>query len=176
MPALTRRNVLRTAAALAIPAGVVTLIAGCQQPDSNPSQQSASNADELNAEIRKPNQSTAGDLMKIHYLEIVTPEVDALCAQYSALHDVTFGEADINLGGARTAKLSDGSMLGIRSPMHDKENPVVRPYVLVDDIKASVDAAAEGGAEIALPPMEIPGHGTCAIFIQGGIDCGLWQV
>ena len=114
--------------------------------------------------------------MKVHYLEIVTPEVDALCVQYSALHDITFSEPDANLGGARTAKLSGGGLLGIRGPMHDKETPVVRPYVLVDDIKASVESAAKAGAQIAVPPMEIPTHGTCAIVIHGGIECGLWQV
>ncbi len=113
--------------------------------------------------------------MKIQYLEIVTPEVDALCVQYSAVHGMTFSEPDANLGGARTAKLRDGGLLGIRGPMHDQETPVVRPYVLVDDIKAAVDAAAEAGAVVALPPMELPGHGTCAIVIQGGIDCGFWQ-
>ena len=60
--------------------------------------------------------------------------------------------------------------------MRDTENPVVRPYLLVDDIQAAVDVAEEAGAEIAIPPMELPGLGTFAIFIQGGIESGLWQV
>ena len=30
-------------------------------------------------------------------------------------------------------------------------------------------------AEIAHPPMELPGHGTFAIYLQGGIHHGLWQ-
>jgi hypothetical protein len=55
------------------------------------------------------------------------------------------------------------------------EEPVVRPYWLVDDIEAAVAAAAEAGGEIAHPPLEIPGHGTFAIYLQGGIDHGLWQ-
>ena len=114
--------------------------------------------------------------MKVHYLEIVTPEVDALCGQYSAIHGITFSEPDANLGGARTAKLNGGGLIGIRGPMRDTETPVVRPYLLVDDIKASVESAAEAGAEIAVPPMEIPEHGTCAIVIHSGIECGLWQV
>ena len=113
--------------------------------------------------------------MKIHYLEIVTPEVDALCDQYSAVHGMIFGDADANLGGARTATMAGGGMLGIRGPLRETEIPVVRPYVLVDDINAAVDAAAKAGALIALPPMELPGHGTCAVVIQGGIECGLWQ-
>ena len=114
--------------------------------------------------------------MKIHYVEIVIKDVDAACALYSQAYGVTFGKPDQNLGGARTVKLAGGGMLGIRAPMHDREKSVVRPYVLVKDINASVAAAAKGGAEVAVPPMEIPGHGTCAIVIHGGIESGLWQL
>ena len=114
--------------------------------------------------------------MHIHYLEIVTPDVNDICAHYSKVHGVTFSDRDPNLGGARTAKLTGGGLLGVRGPLRDTETPVVRPYVLVDDIAASVAAAADAGAEIALPPMKLPGHGTCAIVIQGGIECGLWQL
>ena len=114
--------------------------------------------------------------MQIHYLEIVTKDVDATCATYAQLHGVSFGDADAGLGGARTAPLPGGGMLGVRAPMHDAEEPVVRPYLLVDDVEAAAAAAVESGAEIAHPPMELPGHGTFAIFIQGGIHHGLWQV
>lgn len=114
--------------------------------------------------------------MKVHYLEIVTPDVDVVCATYSQLHGVTFADGDPNLGGARTAKLSDGGVLGVRAPMHDAERPVVRPYFLVNDIEAAVAGAVKSGAEIAVPPMKIEGHGTCAIFIQNGIESGLWQL
>ena len=114
--------------------------------------------------------------MQIHYLEIVTTEADAVCATYAQLHGVTFGDGDAGLGGARTAPLPGGGMLGVRAPMNEAEEPVVRPYLLVDDIEAAVAAAVEAGGEIAHPPMEIPGHGRFAIFIQGGIHHGLWQI
>jgi predicted enzyme related to lactoylglutathione lyase len=114
--------------------------------------------------------------MRAHYLEIVTPEVDSVCAAYSAAHDVTFGDPDAGLGNARTARLDAGSLVGVRAPMHEMEQPVVRPYWLVDDIQAAVAAAVEAGAEVAHPPMEIPGHGTFAIYITGGIQHGLWQL
>lgn len=113
--------------------------------------------------------------MKIHYLEIVTPEVDTVCETYTRLHDVTFGECDPNLGGARVAKIANGGMLGVRAPLRETEKPVVRHYVLVEDIQAAVDAAAKSGAEVALPPMELGAHGSCAIVIQGGIETGFWQ-
>ena len=113
--------------------------------------------------------------MQIHYLEIVTNEVDAVCAAYAAAHDVQFGKPDSGLGNARTAALRGGGLVGVRAPLRETEAPVVRPYWLVDDIEAAVAAAVKAGGEIAHPPMEIPGHGTFAIYIQGGIDHGLWQ-
>ena len=114
--------------------------------------------------------------MQVHYLEIVTPEVDTTCAAYEKLHGVSFGDPDPGLGNARTAALANGGLLGVRAPMHETEEPVVRPYILVDDIHAAAKAAEEAGGEIAHPPMEIPGHGKFAIYIQGGIHHGLWQV
>jgi len=114
--------------------------------------------------------------MQIQYLEIVTPDVDGVCEMYASLPGVEFGESDPSLGGARTAKLANGGVIGVRGPLRDTEHPVVRPYVLVEDIQAAVDAAAKAGAEVAMPPMEIPGHGSFAIVIQGGIDAGFWQL
>jgi predicted enzyme related to lactoylglutathione lyase len=174
MPSITRRNALRTGIALAIPPGMVALLTGCNQSSTDTSQQTESN-DELNRETLESNPPAAGEPMKVQYLEIVTPEVDALCRQYSAIHGITFSEPDANFGGARTAKLNGGGKIGIRGPLRDTETPVVRPYMLVDDIKAAVESAAEAGAEIAMPPMEIPEHGMFAIVIHGGIECGFWQ-
>ena len=114
--------------------------------------------------------------MQVQYLEIVTQDVDATCATYTKLHGVTFSERDPGLGNARTAALANGGMIGVRAPMHESEEPVVRPYLLVEDVDAAAAAAVNAGGEIAHPPMEIPGHGKFAIFIQGGIHHGLWQV
>lgn len=114
--------------------------------------------------------------MQIHYLEIVTPEVDATCAVYERLHGVSFGEPEAGLGNARTAARAHGGLLGVRAPMHEEEDPVVRPYLLVDDIDAAVEAAVAAGGEVAHPPMEIPSHGKFAIYILGGIQHGLWQI
>lgn len=114
--------------------------------------------------------------MQIHYLEIVTPDVEAACAACAQLHGVSFSEPVAELGNARTAELSSGGLVGVRSPMHETEQPVVRPYILVDDIDAAAEAVKMAGGEIAHPPMEIPGHGQFAIYIQSGIQFGLWQL
>jgi predicted enzyme related to lactoylglutathione lyase len=51
---------------------------------------------------------------------------------------------------------------------------VSRPAL--DDSEAAIAAAVDAGGELAHPPMEIPGHGTFAIYILGGVDHGLWQL
>lgn len=114
--------------------------------------------------------------MQVHYLEIVTPDVDAVCTAHAELHGVGFGEPVVELGNARTATLEGGGVIGVRAPMHETESPVVRPYWLVEDVAAAVQGAEAAGAEIAHPPLEIPGRGTFAIFVQGGVQQGLWQV
>ncbi|MEO0479204.1 MAG: hydroxylase [Planctomycetota bacterium] len=113
--------------------------------------------------------------MNVQYLEIVTLEVDATCSALEAMHAVNFGEPLPGFGNARTAALAGGGMLGVRGPLRPDEEPVVRPYLLVDDIDASVQAAEAAGAQIALPPMEMPGQGKFAIYILGGIEHGLWM-
>ncbi len=72
--------------------------------------------------------------------------------------------------------LADGSIVGVRGPLRETEEPVVRPYWLVEDIEKAVSAVQAQGAEIAVPPMEIPGKGTFVIYINGAIDHGLWQL
>ena len=52
--------------------------------------------------------------MQIHYLEIVTPDVDAVCATYEQLYGVSFGEPEAGLGNSRTATLANGVLWGNR--------------------------------------------------------------
>jgi predicted enzyme related to lactoylglutathione lyase len=63
----------------------------------------------------------------------------------------------------------------VRAPLRETEQPIVRPYWLANDIKVAVAAAVAAGGELAVEPTEIPGYGTFAIYVQGGVDHGLWQ-
>ncbi len=114
--------------------------------------------------------------VQVHYLEIVTPSVDATCDVLAEAHGVVFGEPIAEFGNARTTKLKDGGRIGVRAPMRETEKPVVRPYLLVDDIEAAVKSAEKAGAEVAIPPLKIPGQGAFSIYILGGIEHGLWQL
>lgn len=112
----------------------------------------------------------------IHYLEIVTPDVEAACRLYGTAYGWRFEAMGAELGNSFVAKLPDGSLCGIRAPMSDQEKPIVRTYLRVTDIQAAVERAEKLGATFLLPRMEIPGHGTIAIYSFGGVEQGLWQV
>jgi predicted enzyme related to lactoylglutathione lyase len=113
---------------------------------------------------------------QVHFLEFVTSDFEATCANLAQVHGVTFGDPVPEFGGARTAELANGGMISVRAPMRDTEDPVTRAYLLVEDIEAAAKAAAEAGCEIAMPPMELPGHGKFAIYLHGGIQHGLWEI
>lgn len=110
--------------------------------------------------------------MKIEYLEIVTPNVDKLCA---AAHGIEFSDPVAELGHARVATFADGGRIGIRAPMSETEEPVTRPYFLVDDVEGATKKAEDNGSEIMHPPLEIPGQGTFSICLTDGIQHGFWQ-
>lgn len=114
--------------------------------------------------------------MQVHYLEIVASDVDAVCAAYEAAHGIKFGLAEPLLGGARTAPLPNGGRIGVRGPLRDAEAPAIRPYWLVDDIEAALAEVTKQGAFVAHSSLKIPGKGMFAIYIQGGVDHGLWQL
>jgi predicted enzyme related to lactoylglutathione lyase len=114
--------------------------------------------------------------MKVHYLEVVTKDVEGVCAVYAFANEIQFSQPVAELGGARTAALADGALVGVRGPLRETEAPVVRPYWLVKDIEAAVVSVTQAGGKVAVPPMEIPGRGKFAIYVQGGNDHGLWQL
>ena len=125
-------------------------------------------------EDKAPAQAEEAEGLKIEYLEIVTPDVEAMCELFGAVHGVTFGEPIAAFGNARTTQLAGGGRIGIRAPMRPDEAPVVRPYLRVEDINAAAEEAGAAGGQIAIPPMAIPGEMTFSIFLMGGIEHGLW--
>lgn len=113
--------------------------------------------------------------MEVHYLEIVTPDVEEVCNTYARLTGVGFGSPVEALGNARTASLSNGGRVGVRAPMHATETPAMRSYLLVDDVELAIQTAVAEGCEVAHPPFELPGEGKFAIYSQGGILHGIWE-
>lgn len=113
--------------------------------------------------------------MAVHYLEIVSNDVDSLTALYQRVHRLSFGAPDPDLGQARVAARADGTLLGIRKPLAAHEQPIMRAYLEVEDIQQAVTDAEQQGATIAYPPTRQGRRGTFAILIDGGVEHGLWQ-
>lgn len=147
-------------------------MSGCAHENSQPSADVKQGHVELQIPKYYPVKRNS---LRVHYLEIVTPKVDETCVVLAIEHGVVFGEPIAELGNARTTTLKGGGRIGVRLPLRESETPVVRPYFLVNDIEVAVQNAEAEGAEIALPPMMIPGQGIIAIYVLGGIDHGLWQ-
>jgi hypothetical protein len=113
--------------------------------------------------------------MRVHYLELVCIDVAAQCAALEASHGLSFGPAVPDLGNARVAEGPDATLVGVRRPLADHEQPIIRPYLAVDDIALAVSQAESQGAVVAYPPTEQGDTGTWAIYILGDLQVGLWQ-
>lgn len=113
--------------------------------------------------------------MRVHYLEIVCRDVAAQCAALERLHALSFGPPQADLGQARVAKASDGTMIGVRAPLAEHEQPIIRTYIEVDDIAKAVKDAETAGGTIAYPPTKQGDTGTWAIYFLGDLQFGLWQ-
>ena len=155
---------LRCAIALLLP---LLVLWGCDSPGTMMID------DPVEPEVQASNEEGT---MLVQYLEIVTGDVDGACAALEKLHGVSFSEPEPALGNARVATLKGGGRIGVRAPLRSDEEPVVRPYILVEDIEAAVETAESAGGEFAMYPTEIPGHGKFAIYFQGGIQYGLWEL
>jgi predicted enzyme related to lactoylglutathione lyase len=113
--------------------------------------------------------------MAVHYLEVVSNDVDTLTGLYQRMHGLSFGPPDADLGQARVATQPDGTLVGIRKPLAAHEQPIIRTYIAVEDIQQAAKKAEDSGATIAYPPTRQGQRGTFAIVIQGDVEHGLWQ-
>ena len=111
----------------------------------------------------------------VHYVEIVCRDVAAQCAALAQIHGLSFGPTVADLGQARVAHAPDGSLIGVRAPLAEHEQPIVRTYLEVDDIARAVEQAEAAGGVIAYPPTRQGDTGTWAIYFVGDIQLGLWQ-
>src|SRR5690242_13645312 len=92
--------------------------------------------------------------MVVHYLEIVSNDVDTLTDLYQRMYGLSFGTPDPDLGEARVATRADGTLVGIRKPLAAHEQPIIRTYLVVEDIQQAVKKAEEHGAIVAYPPTQ----------------------
>ena len=112
---------------------------------------------------------------RIHYMEIVCRDVATQCAALERVHGLSFGPPVADLGQARVAEAPDGHLIGVRAPLAEHEQPIIRTYVQVEDIAKAVEEAKTAGAVIAYQPTQQGDTGTWAIYVIGDVQFGLWQ-
>ena len=112
---------------------------------------------------------------RVHYLEIVCRDVSAQCTALERIYGLSFGPPVADLGQARVAEAADGTLIGVRAPMAEHEQPVQRTYVEVADIERAIKDAEAAGCEVAYPPTRQGDTGTWAIYFLGEVQFGLWQ-
>lgn len=124
-----------------------------------------------------PHDTTAVDdpEMRAHYVEIVSTSVGEQRTVLEQAHGLSFGPPVADLGQAQVAETASGTLIGVRAPLSEREQPIVRVYFAVDDITAAVEAAESAGAVLAYPPTVQGETGTWAIYFLDGIQVGLWQ-
>jgi hypothetical protein len=113
--------------------------------------------------------------MQAHYIEIVSKNIDKQRKVLEQVHGLSFGPEVHDLGQAQVAKTANGVLIGVRAPLAEHEQPIVRTYFMVEDISKAVKAAEAAGAVIAYPPTKQGETGTWAIYIIDEIQHGLWQ-
>lgn len=124
--------------------------------------------------MEQPEQNGQSNV-RIHYLEIVCHDVAAQSAALERVHGLSFGPVVADLGQARVAETPDGTLIGVRAPLAEHEQPIIRTYLEVEDIARAVEDAEAAGAVIAYPPTQQGDTGTWAIYILGDVQFGLWQ-
>ena len=108
------------------------------------------------------------------HLDLSTSDPVAAKKFYGAVFDWKFQDfPQMNWTGIDVGQGVGGGL----GPTQDPQQPTSwTAYVAVDDVKATVAKAAENGATVIVPYMEVPGMGWLGVFIdpQGG-TIGVWQ-
>jgi predicted enzyme related to lactoylglutathione lyase len=100
---------------------------------------------------------------KIMHFEIIGRDAAKLHSFYRDLFGWKVGPAMPDMGNYA---LVDGSSSGVPGGIGEDETgaPRVTLYVQVADLPAALDKAASLGAKVVLPPTDIPGGPTIAMF------------
>ncbi len=108
------------------------------------------------------------------HLDLSTSDPEAAKKFYGAVFDWRFQDfPQMNWTGIDVGQGVGGGL----GPTQDAQQPTSwTAYVAVDDVKATVAKAAEHGATVVVPYMEVPGMGWLGVFMdpQGG-TIGVWQ-
>ncbi len=117
------------------------------------------------------------DVYKTHgtfsWSELTTTDPAGAAAFHSGLFGWQVGDATPEMGDYRMARIGQDRVAGIMSlpPGSQPMTPHWGVYVTVNDVEKCVDQAKTLGAQVLVPPMDVPAVGRMAVrqFPQGAV-------
>jgi predicted enzyme related to lactoylglutathione lyase len=107
------------------------------------------------------------------FFEYISPKPQESISFYSSLFDWEVHEEQ-GYGVVQTGP--DASVMGGIGGIEQPSDQRVTVYAAVDDVQEYLDKAEKLGAKTVLPPTEMPGNGTIALFSDpAGQVTGLWK-
>ncbi len=111
------------------------------------------------------------------WVDLTTPDLQATIRFYEGLFGWTSETASEEEYGGYTTFFKDGKAVAAASPpMGDAQPPVWTTYFAIDNIEGATKLVQDAGGAVLMEPMEVPPHGTMAVFADptGGVFA-MWQ-
>ncbi len=114
-----------------------------------------------------------------NWMDLNTSDLAKAKAYYTALLGWEYDDRPIPGGGIYSMAMKNGkSVVGLAQASEDSGimADIWSMYIAVDDADAAVKSAAEAGATVVMPPMDVMDQGRMAILQDTvGAYVGLWQ-
>ena len=112
------------------------------------------------------------------WIELTTDDTGAAKGFYAELFGWSFDELPMDNGGVYSMfqPAAGGPGGGIMAKPMPEVPTAWMPYVLTEDLEASVKRVEELGGSVIMGPTPVPGHGIFAVIADptGGV-IGLWK-
>jgi predicted enzyme related to lactoylglutathione lyase len=109
------------------------------------------------------------------YVDIGSPDPAATAAFYSALFGWSVDDLGPDAGGYRMARIEGDDVAGI-GPQQSPGPPYWTTYFTVDDVDLTAKKVESAGGSVLAPPMDIPGGGRIAVFMDvNGAAFSVWR-
>ena len=111
------------------------------------------------------------------HVELATTDLAKARSFYQALFGWKLDDMDMGPAGTYTMiGVGEGTGGGMMTQMQPGAPSAWLPYVLVDDLKASTEAAKANGGTVMRDITEVPGMGSLSIISDPtGAVLGLWE-
>ncbi|MFJ3942866.1 VOC family protein [Streptomyces griseoaurantiacus] len=111
-----------------------------------------------------------------NWLDLGAPDIDGAAAFYAALFGWQFGPAGPGAGGYGFFRLTEKTVAGGMPITPEQGPPSWNVYFQVPDAGATAQAVEQAGGRVLVPPMDVMGEGTMAVFAdRAGAAFGVWQ-